>query len=326
VPSDDVKPDRGGGQSFLVVGGVFAFLLALGVSLGVHIHGRYVAAERVVARHVPSDATLVVRWDVEKVTTFEPTRRFLLPLVDSARAVQPAGSRMERLKNATGLSLGRDVRELALVFGPGSDDWAVLVGGSFPKTDLVAASERLLAEEGWRWTRAGRDRLTAPEGVSLGQAPDGAVAFASSTASLMRVLPASAEESQVPRTGAGALVARVDQPGFPAPARALLLPLGELVELRAQAEWGSPLPVTVTWRYARAVPPDVRERFRRVLTSIVGDRLDEIERAGGAIDVQSAGNLTVQARFRLDDPALETVAERARGLARERIRSAFGRN
>jgi hypothetical protein len=326
VPSDDVTPDRRGGQSFLVVGGVFALLLALGVSLGVHIHGRYVAAERVVARHVPSDATLVVRWDVEKVTTFEPTRRFLLPLVDSPRSARPAPNRTERLKNATGLSLGRDLRELALVFGPRADDWAVLAGGSFPKTDLMAASEQLLGAEGWDWTRVGGDRLTAPEGVALGQAPDGAIAFASSTASLDRVLPATSEELLVPRTGAGALVARVAQPGFPPQARALLSPLGDLVELRAEAEWGSPLPVTVTWRYERAVPPDVEERFRRMLMSILGDRLGELERAGGAIQVQPAGNLTVQARFRLDDPALETVAERARGLALERIRAAFGRN
>jgi hypothetical protein len=325
VPLDAIKPDRGGGQSFLVVGGVFALLLSLGVSLGVHIHRRYVAAERVVARHLPFDATLVVRWDVEKVTTFEPTRRYLLPLVDSPRAVRPA-ARTELLKQATGLNLGRDLRELALVFGPRGDDWAVLVGGSFPKTDLLAASERLLAAEGWRWTRAGSDRLTAPEGVALGQATDGTVAFASSTGFLTRVLPVSAEEPQVPRTGAGGLVARVAEPGFPADARALLSPLGELVELRAQAEWGSPLPVTVTWRYVDSVPPDVEARFRRVLVSLVGDRLKELERAGGPIQVQPAGNLTVQARFRLDDPALETVAERARGLALERIRAAFGRN
>jgi hypothetical protein len=121
-------------------------------------------------------------------------------------------------------------------------------------------------------------------------------------------------------------VARLDQPGFPAGARALLSPLGEVAELRAQAEWGSPLPVTVTLRYARAVPPDVNERFRRVLGALVGDRLTELERAGGPLEVQPAGDLTVRARFKLDDPALETVADRARGLALERIRAAFGRN
>jgi hypothetical protein len=325
VPSDDVKPDRGGGQSFLVVGGVFVLLLALGVSLGVHIHGRYVAAERVVARHLPADATLVLRWDVEKVTTFEPTRRFLLPLFDAARTKGPGGSRTERLKDATGLSLGRDLRELAVVFGPG-DDWAVVVGGSFPKADLVSASDGLLAAEGWRWARVGSDRLTAPEGVALGQAPDGALAFASSGGALARVLPALPGEPWVPRTGAGTLVARVDQRGFPAHARELLSPLGDLAELRAQAEWGSPLPVTVTMRYTRAVPPDVDARFRRVLGTLVGDRLKEIERAGGPIEVQAAGDLTVRARFRLDDPALETVADRARRFALERIRAAFGRN
>jgi hypothetical protein len=109
-------------------------------------------------------------------------------------------------------------------------------------------------------------------------------------------------------------------------ARALLGPLGDLAELRAQAEWGSPLPVTVTLRYARAVPADVALRFRHVLTASVGDRVRELERAGGPIEVQPAGNLTVRARLRLDDAALETVADRARGLALERIRAGFGRN
>jgi hypothetical protein len=325
VPDDDVKPDRGGGQSSLVVGGVFATLLALGVSLGVYIHGRYVAAERVVARHLPADAALIVRWDVEKVTTFEPTRRFLLPLFDAVGPTKPAVSRTKRLEQATGLSLGRDLRELGFVAGPGVDDWALVVGGSFPKTDLVAASESLLARESWHWVRAGTARLTAPEGVAFGQSGDGALALASSPESLGRVLPVSLETPPVARTGAGALVARVGHAGFPASARSLLEPLGEVAELLAQAEWGSPLPVTVTLRYTGDVPPDVAARFRTVLTSLVGDRLKEIERAGGPIVVQPAGNRVVQSRFRLDDAALETLADKARAVALERIGAGFGR-
>jgi hypothetical protein len=328
VPADDAKPDRGGGQSFVVVGGVFALLLAVGVSLGVYIHGRYVAAPRVVARHVPADATLVVRWDVEKVTTFEPTRRFLLPLVDTARGAKAAtsgDSRTERLRKATGLSLGRDVRELAVVAGPGRDEWAIIAAGSFPKVDLVGESERLLAGEGWTWAN-GDAGLVAPEGVAFGQAADGAVVLASSPASLARALPEAKAPPVVPRTGAGTLVLRLDQPGVPATARALVAPLGELAELRAQAEWGSPLPVSVTLRYATEIPADVAPRFRQVLVGLVGDRLAEIERAGGRIEVQPAGNLTVQARVRLDDAALETVADRARAFALERIRASFGPN
>jgi hypothetical protein len=331
VPAEDVKPDRGGGLSFAVVGGVFAVLLALGVSLGVYIHGRYVAAERVVARHLPPDAALVVRWDVEKVTTFEPTRRFLLPLVDSARPSSRTGSasgdgRTERLRKTTGLSLGRDLRELAVVVGPGGDDWAVVAGGSFPKGSVVAASERLLADEGWRWTTNGKSGLVAPEGVALGQATDGALVMASSPELLARCLPATANEPIVPRTGAGTLVARLDRPGVAPSVRAFVAPLGDVAELRVEAEWGSPLPVTVTFRYAREVPADVRLRFRKMLVSLLGDRLSEIERAGGPIDVQPAGNLTVRARLRLDDTALESAADQARAFALGRIRARFGSN
>jgi hypothetical protein len=325
VPDDDVKRDRSGGLSFLVVGGVFAVLLALGVSLGVYIHGRYVAAERIVARHLSPDAAFIVRWDVEKVTTFEPTRRFLLPLFDAGGHPKPAESRTKRLERATGLSLGRDLRELAFVAGPGADDWALVIGGSFPKTDLVTQAETLLARESWRWVRTGADRLTAPEGVAFGQASDGALVLASSPASLGRVLPVSPEVPSVPRTGAGALVARPGHSGFPASARALLEPLGDVAELVALAEWGSPLPVTVTLRYSGEVPPDVEARFRKVLTSLVGDRLREIERAGGPITVQPAGNRLVQSRFRLDDAALETIADKVRAAALGRIGVGFGR-
>jgi hypothetical protein len=329
VPADEAKPDRGGGQSFILVGGVFAVLLALGVSLGVYIHGRYVAAARVVARHAPADAALVVRWDVEKVTTFEPTRRFLLPLLDTTRGATPSpapagDSRTERLRKSTGLRLGRDVRELAIVAGPGDKDWAIILGGSFPKVNLVTESDRLLAAEGWRWTSR-EGGLVAPEGVALGQATDGAVVLASNAAFLSRALP-EASEPVVPRTGAGTLVLRLDRPGVPESARALVAPLGDLAEVRAQAEWGSPLPVTVTLRYANAVPADVGVRFRQVLAGLVGDRLRELERAGGPLDVQPAGNSTVRVRLRLDDAALETVADRARAFALGRIRASFGPN
>lgn len=315
-----------------MVGGVFALLLAAGVSLGVFIHGRYVAAERVIARHLPADAALVLRWDVEKVTTFEPTRRYLLPLVDQPRtttdepAPASADGRTERLRKASGMSLGRDLRELAVVVGPGGDDWMIAVGGSFPKGQLLPASQPVLAAEGWHWTSGPAGALVAPEGVALGQAADGTVLLASSGGLLARALPAAKDEPVVPRTGAGTLVVRLDRPGVPASIRAALEPLGELAELRAQAEWGSPLPVTVTFRYARAVPSDVGTRFRRLLVTFLGDRLGELERAGGPIEVQPAGNLTVRARLRLDDNALETLADGARAFAALRMKRSFGGN
>jgi hypothetical protein len=74
------------------------------------------------------------------------------------------------------------------------------------------------------------------------------------------------------------------------------------------------------------VPADVGVRFRQVLAGLVGDRLRELERAGGPLDVQPAGNSTVRVRLRLDDAALETVADRARAFALGRIRASFGPN
>src|SRR5688572_20938293 len=134
------RADRTGSRSFPLVISVFALLIVAGIALGVVIHGRYVAFERTVARHVPEDAALVIRWDVEKITLFEPTRRYLLPLLDAAPndARTPAGAtRRKRLSDASGLDIGRDLREAMAVIGPREGDWTLVLGGAFPETGVL---------------------------------------------------------------------------------------------------------------------------------------------------------------------------------------------
>jgi len=327
VPDGEVRNDRKGALSFGVVGGVFALLLVLGVGLGAYIHGRYVAFERVVARHVPADAALVLRWDVEKVTLFEPTRRHLLPLLEVGRRAQggaaPA-SRSERLQQATGLSVGRDLREVLVVLGPATDSWAVVAGGSFPEGDVLTGAEPLVADLGFRFGGKDRSTLVAQNGVALARVDDGAFAAASDLNALGRVAKRRAEDPNIPRTGAGSLVIRLDRPGLPNHVRAALASLGELVELRTVAEWGSPLPVQVSLRFKNEVPADVTLRFRRLLEVLLLDPM--VDRRVGPVVLQPAGNLTVTGRVRLDDDALEALAEQAKHLVAERIGAASSRN
>jgi hypothetical protein len=315
--------DRGGALSFPVVMAIFGVLLLFGVGLGVVIHRSYVGFERVAAHHVPPDTTLVVRWDVEKVSLFEPTRRFLLPLFDAARARSAANganppngatateSRRERFARESGSMVSRDLREVVALLGPGEHDWALVLAGSFPKTDLVAALGRTFDAEGWSWRALGPGRLASPEGAALGRAADGALVIASSTERLDAVLIERPETPEVPRVGAGALHATSSGGGLPEGARTLFEVLGAPAAVDGRADWGSPLPVHLLLHFPGTAPADVKDRVRRALDLLLGGDLERIEHVTAPVIVQSAGNQSVAVTVLLDDVALEHGADRA---------------
>jgi hypothetical protein len=323
--------DRGGALSFPSVMAAFAVLLALGIALGVLIHRRYVGFERIAAYHVPPDTTLVVRWDVEKVALFEPTRRFLLPLLDAPRAAAPEAaatppgasleSRRARFTHESGTMLGRDLREALALFGPGEHDWAVVLAGSFSKGDLIGAAARTLEQEGWPWRRVGADRLVSPEGAALGRAPDGAFVIASSPARLEAVLVRRPVSAAVPRIGAGSLRLLPAAPGLPAGTEPLLDVLGRPAEVTADVEWGSPLPVHVVLHFEGQRPADIDERAHRALELLLGkEDLQRIEQRERPVRVQPAGNQDVRVTVLLDDITLEHAANRAA----QAVAQAFG--
>lgn len=314
-PADPAAPkprDRRGGLPFAVVGGVFVVLLVLGIALGVTIHGSYVGFERVAARHVPPDASFVLRWDVEKVSLFEPTRRFLLPLLDEGtNGAAPADpTRRERFAKESGAVLGRQLREVLVTFGPGAGDWSVLLAGSFPSEGFVAAAERTLAAERSPWRAAGAERLEAPNGVALGRAPDGVVALASSSARLEAALATHPLVPEVPRLGAGAFVFEPGR-GGPVGTAEVLAPLGDVTRVVAEARWGTPLPVTVTLHFPGEPPADAGARVRRSLELLLGPELTRIERELAPISVKPAGKQALSVEFVIDDVALERVGKRA---------------
>jgi hypothetical protein len=319
------RPDRGGALSFWVVAAIFATLLALGVSLAVVIHRSYVGFARIAAYHVPPDTSLVLRWDVEKVSLFEPTRRFLLPLLDVPHAAKSAGTppnatgtpakaaktRRDRFADLSGSMLGRDLREAVALFGPGEHDWAVVLAGSFREGDLVAAAQQTLANDGWTWRSLGPGRIASPEGFALGRAADGALVIASSAERLDAVLVPRDALPEVPRVGAGALRLLPSPTGLPAGTPALLASLGDVRAVTGSAKWGSPMPIEVTVEFAQSPPADAKDRIRRLLARLLGDDLARIERQEAPVSVKSAGNHALTVTVLLDDVALERVANRA---------------
>lgn len=306
--------DRKGALSFRLVIGVFFGLMLSGLLFGLLIHRRYVGFERVVAHHVPPDAALVVRWDVEKVSLFEPTRRFLLPLFDaqpekSAPVAEAEGERRrDRVAERTELQLGRDLREALVSFGPGPNDWALVLGGSFPDGDVLTEALPALERDGFR--QVAPDRLQAPGGLSLGRAANGVFVIAPSPARLEAALLPRPLDPSTPRTGAGSLVIHPDRPGVPEAVREALAGVGDVREVQARAEWGSPLSLEITASFRGAAPPDVAERVHRALGAILLDELPRLEQKFGRLRVEPAGIGSVRVRLQLDDIVLEALSNR----------------
>jgi hypothetical protein len=331
--------DRSGALSFPVVAAIFGTLLVLGVALGIVIHRSYVGFARVAAYHVPPDATLVVRWDIEKVGLFEPTRRFLLPLLDEVHAPPPAPSvpvehrspfvallpstgpvkatppgRRDRFAAESGSMIARDLREVLVAFGPSDGDWAIVLGAAFPKGDVVAALGRALAKEGWAWRDLGHDRLVSPGGAAVGRAEDGAVVLASSLARLDAALPVREVLPQIPRVGAGSLLLQNRTTGLPPGGAELLGGLGHFETIAGTANFGSPLPIELTLNYGGPPPAGAASRIHGVLAGLLGEDLARLEHIYGPIQfapaLLPADQRDVTVSLLLDDMALERAAKR----------------
>jgi hypothetical protein len=338
----DLRPDRGGALSFRLVAMIFTTLLALGVGLGFVIHRSYVGFERVAARHVPPDATFVLRWDVEKVSLFEPTRHFLLPLLDEPHAPPPAPSssaapphrsplaalwpsagpvkaasngRRDRFAAESGCTIARDLREVVAMWGPADGDWAVVLAGSFPKLDLIAAIERTLTKEGWAWRPVGADRLVSPEGAALGRGADGVLVIASSLARLGAVLPARDPPLEIPREGAGAFELWPHRPGLPAGTSSVLGSVAWADFIDGTAQWGSPLPVQLSFHHKDRLISSGSADVHQVLERLFGDDLARLEHNYGPAkflpSLAPADERAITVTLLLDDVALERAANRA---------------
>lgn len=310
--------ERPGASSYRLVLGVFTLLLVLGIALGAVIHRRYVAFERVAAHHVPNDVALVVRWEIEKVTLFEPTRRHLLPLLDASEGARtPRGeTRRRRMARESGLDIGRDLREVVALFGPQPNDWAVVFGGSFPEAGVLDALERGLRAERRSVTRVGSDRLVVPGGASFGRSPDGALVLASSRERLEAVLPIRALNSAIARTGAGAFLVRPDEPGLPAAARGVLTELGDVSRVEGRAATGTPVLVEIDVHYRGAIPSDALARARRTLVRVLGSGIPATLELGPGTPGRDG---PVTFRVRLNDDALGRSAERVADSIHETV-------
>jgi hypothetical protein len=237
--------------------GVFSVAFALLMGVGGYVAYRELLHyERRALRHVPGGAELVVRVDLEKILLFEPVRRHLLPLldhaalgpapgVDAAHAAAP--SRLARLREASVLNLGLDLREI--VFARRGSAWLLALGGMMDRAGLVDGIERVLASEpGARLRRDAGLLVLTPSGVALGQAEDGVLLLGSDRDVVLEALSSTSEPTALGELTQGAASLGVLPGGFQSwlgrgeSAPALL---GSIARVTGRLELGEPLELSV---------------------------------------------------------------------------------
>lgn len=178
--------------------------------------------EPVARAHVPGNANVVVRVEASEIALFRPVRERVGPLLferaarddaGSAPAAKAAPSRAQRIKDATGVNIATDIREIVVASVDGVS-WVALLGGRIAKGRFVDGMERVLREEGWAgWRREG-SILVGPkgQGAAIGQADDGTIALGSDVDVVSASLPATDEWKRMglPIEGAVTFVATKD--------------------------------------------------------------------------------------------------------------------
>lgn len=179
-----------GGWAFVLL--AVLVLLVGGAAAG---YWHFFHYEPVGARHVPAGSTIAVRVDLQEIALFGPVRRHLWPvfLEEPQATSHPAETSLaDRIQRATGIDLGRDVRELIFVNHGRTDSgkWLLIIGGKFPR-GVVSALARLAQEEkaGWELSPAKDALVSKSLGIALGQAADRTLILASDSATLALALP-----------------------------------------------------------------------------------------------------------------------------------------
>jgi hypothetical protein len=193
---------------FKAVWAVFFGSLVAAALVGLGIYFFVLRYVPVLHRHVPPDAAVAVRLDLEQVVMFEPARKHLLPLAEGTRAAD-GRTRVERLADGAGIQLARDIRELGLVVGPRKDEWLLLAGGFF-RRGAVPELTRVLASEAPAWQLAADGVARGPGGLALTQADDGVLILGSSEEGVLRARHLSSG-SEALRAGAWSVLARDPQ-------------------------------------------------------------------------------------------------------------------
>ncbi len=196
-PLRDPQPAPSRRRRVAVALAVLVAALAVGAVAFYLFFWRYEAVAR---RHVPGNANLVVRLEATDLLLFGPVRKQLLPLLldHSARS---GAQRGDRIREATGVNLATDLREIIVASVDGTS-WVLIAGGRIPRGRFVDGLARVAQEEGWPLHRRG-EMLVGPA-VAIGQAEDGTLVVGTDAGLVEAALPASDDtrKLELPEKGA----------------------------------------------------------------------------------------------------------------------------
>lgn len=198
-PAPAGRPSPSRARRVAVALSIVVAALAVGAAAFYLFFWRYDAVAR---RHVPGNANLVVRLEVADVALFGPVRRHLLPLLLD-HPERSGKKRGDRIREATGVDLATDVREV-LVASVDATSWVLIAGGRIKRGGFVDGLARLAQEEHWSLRRQG-DLLIGPGGVAVGQADDGTLVVGTDVSLMTAALPASDEARRLALPAAGAV-------------------------------------------------------------------------------------------------------------------------
>ncbi|APR87329.1 hypothetical protein A7982_12678 [Minicystis rosea] len=162
-------------------------LVALLAVAGVAVYLFFIHYEAVARRHVPGNASLVMRLDAADAVLFGPVRKHLWPLAVE-RATRSGKTRGQRIRAATGVNLATDLREV-IVASTDASSWVLIAGGRIARGKLVAGLEKIAQEEGWALHREGD--LLVGTGLVIAQAEDGTILVGTDATIVNAALPAS---------------------------------------------------------------------------------------------------------------------------------------
>jgi hypothetical protein len=176
-----------------------AIVLVLGVAFYLFVW-RY---EPLARRHIPANASVAMRFEFADVVLFGPVREHLWPLIE-ARSPARGKTRGEKIREATGVNLVTDLRELVVASVDGAS-FVAIAGGRIKRGRFVHGLAQVARDEGWAggWHEVG-ELLIGPGGVAVGQADDGTIAIGSDANIVTAALPASDESRNflLPHEGA----------------------------------------------------------------------------------------------------------------------------
>lgn len=188
---EPVLPSRAGARTFVVWGAVLLSALLLSGAAAWAYFGLY-RYEALARHHVPGNAQVVVRLELAELALYAPIREKLLPALEERLAQPAAGqagkSLRERVDDATGVDLGRDVREVVLATVEGRE-WVMIAAGKIPRGRFVAGLARVLEEEKVEGYQRVDELLVGPDGLAVGQSEDGALLVGTSVNVVRAALP-----------------------------------------------------------------------------------------------------------------------------------------